>query len=806
MKKNDNLNSRQESHGLFCESLLNALFELSNDALCISDSSGHIKAHNQLFGLVLGKPETTMVGTDFSTQFIFEKSQGSQITESTVVEISLRKRCIVRIAHSDGRHQVAELRSSEIKGNLTTKYFLHVLAPVSIHHSASPASLDPPLKHSLAEGKKSEEEELDHSENSNEGKIESILRTGLDIAQIERDQYDIKLLIDNAEESFVMIDKNLDIINFNEPFSSFYRKYFNKDVQRGQCILEYALPHRRDAVQDIYQRVFQGERESFEMTLPTDDGKDFTSLIRYKPALDQGGTIIGAFVTITDVTEKKQAEEQLKMSERRFKALVQQGADLTTIVDGNGSIIYLSPNHGAILGHTAEEMYGLDLNALIHEAERKGIANFFQSAQGNERRVSAPYRFRHKDGSWRWLQSAVTDLSHDDAVGGVVIHTVDITHREEIAEELRLSNERFEKVSEATNDGIWDWNLKDNTLYWGEGFRTLFGHNLLHDEINIESWENNIHPDDRDRVMKGIYASIANKSANFWQSNYRFRRSDSSYAHIADRGIVMRDSKGFGLRMVGAMTDISERVEYEASLRKLNHTLKQKTADLSRSNAELEQFAYIASHDLQEPLRMITSFLAQLEKHYGHLFDEKARRYIFFAVDGAKRMRQIILDLLEFSRVGRSDSKIEEVDLNDVMFSLTTLFKKRISENRACIEYPELPRIRTNRSAIRCIFQNLLDNALKYHKEAEPPRIKISFESNAEGYEFCFQDDGIGMNKDYFDKIFIIFQRLHPADHYPGTGMGLAVAKKTVEYLNGKIWVESEEGRGTKFFVFHPLL
>lgn len=246
--------------------------------------------------------------------------------------------------------------------------------------------------------------------------------------------------------------------------------------------------------------------------------------------------------------------------------------------------------------------------------------------------------------------------------------------------------------------------------------------------------------------------------------------------------------------------DITERKIYDIQVRELNRVLRTKVKELAVSNKELEQFAYVASHDLQEPLRMITSFLTQLQRKYDDKLDAKAHQYIHFAVDGAKRMRQIILDLLDFSRVGRADSEIELVDLNEIINEILILFRKNIEDKKALFVISDLPFINAPKASIRQLLQNLVSNALKYQLPETKPLVEIGFTEKPEYWEFWVKDNGIGISPDYFEKIFIIFQRLHTKDQYSGTGMGLAICRKIVENLGGKLWVESEEGRGSIFY------
>ncbi len=232
-------------------------------------------------------------------------------------------------------------------------------------------------------------------------------------------------------------------------------------------------------------------------------------------------------------------------------------------------------------------------------------------------------------------------------------------------------------------------------------------------------------------------------------------------------------------------------------LEKLNIHLKDK-------NKELEQFAYIASHDLQEPLRMVTGFLSQLDKKYSPQLDEKAQQYIFLAVDGAKRMRQIIVDLLEFSRAGKSEESRVEIDLNHLVDDVVALQKNIIDEKNAVVRKKDLPVVKGYKSMLLQVFQNLINNALKYSKPDQPPEITISCESLNGSWNISISDNGIGIEEKYFEQIFKIFNRLHPKDVYEGTGLGLAIVKKVIEPLGGSIWVESEIGIGSTFFITLP--
>ena len=225
--------------------------------------------------------------------------------------------------------------------------------------------------------------------------------------------------------------------------------------------------------------------------------------------------------------------------------------------------------------------------------------------------------------------------------------------------------------------------------------------------------------------------------------------------------------------------------------------------ELARSNKELEQFAYVASHDLQEPLRMVTSYVQLLARRYKGKLDSDADDFIGFAVDGAVRMWKLINDLLTYSRVGIRGKESESTDSETVLNQSFNDLKVAIEENGAVVTHDPLPTVMVDRSQLGQLFQNLVGNAIKFRGN-EPPRVAISASRNGNGWTFSVRDNGVGIAPEYSERIFIIFQRLHSRQKYAGTGIGLAICKKIVERHGGRIWVESEVGKGATFYFTLP--
>lgn len=437
------------------------------------------------------------------------------------------------------------------------------------------------------------------------------------------------------------------------------------------------------------------------------------------------------------------------------------------------------------------------------QISKKVIIEAFENAVKNQIPFDVEVRIRTAKGNLCWVRVIGETESVDGKISKVYGSIQDINQRKQNEEALRLSNERYNIVTKATNDSIWDWDLTENKIIRpGKTLESTLGYEVSGPDEGNAFWDEHVNTEDWKRISENRKQLFDNPAENYWEDEYRFLKPDGTYAIIFDRAYISRDETGKAIRMIGASRDVTKLRESEFQLKALNEKLEKRAKELVASNEELEQFAYVASHDLQEPLRMVTNFLSQIEKKYNDLLDEKGKTYIHFAVDGAKRMRQMILDLLEFSRAGRIDSKYENVNLDLLVKDILDLHQKKIQETGARVSVGQLPVIAAPKTALRQVFQNLINNSLKYSHSTNGaiPQISISAKDNNDHWQFEVTDNGIGIDAQYFEKIFVIFQRLHDRSEYSGTGIGLAISKKIIENMGGKIWVESEPGKGSSFF------
>ncbi|MCU7492610.1 MAG: PAS domain S-box protein [Ignavibacteria bacterium] len=290
--------------------------------------------------------------------------------------------------------------------------------------------------------------------------------------------------------------------------------------------------------------------------------------------------------------------------------------------------------------------------------------------------------------------------------------------------------------------------------------------------------------------FRDMYRTIAN--GRVWKGQIKNRAKDGSYYWVDTTIVPLTNREGKLSKYLAIRFDITAQKRIEEELVKA-------LLDVEQSNSELEQFAYIASHDLQEPLRMIGSYSQLLTRRYEGKLDAKADQYINYITEGVQRMQTLIKDLLHYSRTATSKEDMQTVDLNIVMTEVLTDLKVAIETSHADIKVSPLPPLKANHTQVRQLFQNLIGNAIKFRGD-ESPVIEVSAQEESEVWQFSIKDNGIGIDPEYSEKIFMLFQRLNDREKYPGTGIGLAVCKKIVERHGGKIWIESEAGKGTTFF------
>ncbi|CAN5362926.1 hypothetical protein BH11BAC3_BH11BAC3_06760 [soil metagenome] len=888
---------------------------------------------------------------------------------------------------------------------------------------------------------------------NDQNKLSGVIGISTDLTAQKKSEREIRLLFNNTEESFILVDLQLNIVEFNKQAYDLYKKHLGGSLEKGLSILQFARPGRIRNLKKLYREVLAGNAQQSELVFADKHGNENIYALKYKPALDEAEHIFGAFISVRDITEQKQAEAALIANEAKWHAVVENIHDIFMILDKEGKVKYVSPAITKVLKYEEQELMAANFIDLFHTADLKLINETFTGSLNHPgiQQLTGRARIKHKTGRLIWVEGSIINMLDNKAVEGIIFTSWNVTELVKSEGIVRAEQVNKETLINATDDLIWSMNEKYelvaantafvNTLKLSTGIDLKPGDSLLRkdkftkewlavwqslysrafkgesfqqeiytaktEHINAASWaEVSFNPilqnnkvtgiaclsrniterkkqEEKDKefaVNQSLFSAIINASQDAiisknmdgiitsWnkgaeeifgytaseiigkptstiipaeliaeeahilnqikakqlvehfetvridkygnriivslsvspildnegnvvgaskisrdiskqkrdaialqqnearlqgiiasQTNYVIRTdlegrytyynnkffTDFGWIHnmesaIGQSGmesimpyhheavintvnkcfaepnkvfqveldkptfdgnikttfwdfICLTDLQGNPVEIQCVGINISERVHAEKELQR-------KVEELASSNQELEHFAFVASHDLQEPLRMVTRFLTQLKKNYESVLDDRAKDYIKFAVDGAVRMRQIILDLLEYSRIGRVKQPAETVNSNEVVEEIILLSQKKIEELGARIIFNDLPVIRAHRSPMRQLLQNLVMNALKFTRPGVPPIIEITASDNSEQWLFAVKDNGIGMEKDYFDKIFIIFQRLHNREEYEGSGIGLSIAKKIVENMGGNIWVESTVGQGSTFF------
>ncbi len=400
-----------------------------------------------------------------------------------------------------------------------------------------------------------------------------------------------------------------------------------------------------------------------------------------------------------------------------------------------------------------------------------------------------------RDGS-RLIVSSRWSLYRDERgrPAGILEINNDITERKHAEQQLRDSEERFRLMIDAVKDySIIFLDPSGNIRSWNAGAQRI--KQFTAEEIIGKHYSIIFADEDALAGKPQELLQLASKYGRHEEEGLR-RRKDGSVFWADAVVTALRDESGM-LRGFSKVTrDITERKKAEEEREKA-------TEDLRRSNTELQQFAYVASHDLQEPLRMVASYTQLLAKRYRGRLDRDADEFIDFAVDGARRMQDLIQDLLAYSRVGSRGKVFQPTNTNRIFERATENLGAQISEQHATVTSGPLPEVMGDDTQLAQLFQNLISNAIKFHGN-EPPRVHLAARRQDSNWLFSVADNGIGIDPAYTDRIFVIFQRLHTREEYAGTGIGLAICRKIVERHGGRIWVESERGKGSTFFFTIP--
>ena len=533
--------------------------------------------------------------------------------------------------------------------------------------------------------------------------------------------------------------------------------------------------------------------------LVSKDGTDLPIEGSSAPIRDAAAKVLGVVLVFRDVTARRIAERELERWKKIFSGA---GFGMFVIDPRSGGILDMNATFATMHGFSVNELLGTPLSALAPQEFQEDLAIALRTASEKGRHMFEQQHLR-KDGS---VFPTLIDMTtfQDGRKEFRAGYCSDITERKNFEDTLRESEERFRTLASALPQLIWATDAEGNVEYVNQEWIAYAGWASGEEArkyLPREPWKDLLHPEDREDYLQRWNQSL--QTGNTFEAQVRLRRAiDGGYRWFVCRSVAVRDRGGKIIRWLGGCTDVQQQMEAATQLKLANQALQ-------RSNDDLEQFAYAASHDLQEPLRMVSIYSQLLQEEYGGALGNQASSYIKFAVDGAARMSNLLRALLTYSRVAHAAPQpSERTNAGSAAAAALLNLSTIVEDTNAAIEVGELPVVQIREIHLVQLFQNLIGNGLKYRREeysqGERPSIRIAASPQADGWwRFSVADNGIGIEQEYLTQIFGIFKRLH-GQAFEGTGIGLALCQKIVERTGGRIWAESELGKGSTFFFTLP--
>lgn len=603
-------------------------------------------------------------------------------------------------------------------------------------------------------------------------------------------------------------------------------------------------------------------QRSLEAVIKTKE-PDSTGIIRYDLADSNGemkirywqathypilenNICVAILQSTADVTELVNSNEQLKLANLKLEEAMAAGLVGSWSWDIKNNIVTADKGLAELFGVSSEKAFlGLPIETFlnsIYEDDRNEVTNLIGATVASGKRFECEYRTIDTKGKIRWV-IARGRVERDKS--GNALHfpgvMIDISSRKKAEEELKDSEVRLRFMADTMPQLVWITRPDGYHEYYNKHWYDYTG--TIPGTTDGDGWNNLFHADDQERAHKVWQKSL--NTGDPYEIKYRlYNAPTKKYRWVIGRALPYKDKSGQIIKWYGTCTDVDdsikelekrqklekalqdekERLESRVNERtsqlkltneglreeikkrqKVERKLRKFSDELKRSNHELEEFAYVSSHDLQEPLRKIRAFGDLLAEEYGGKLGD-GKEYLLRMQSSANRMSQLIEDLLTFSRVTTKTAVTKDIDLNIIMHDVINDLDNRIKREQGEVRIlSKLPTIRADETHMRQLFQNLISNGLKFHDPKTKPVVEISYQKENNAHTILVKDNGIGIEEEYLDKIFAVFQRLHAKQAFDGTGIGLAVCKKIVERYNGTIKVESQLGVGTTFNISMPI-
>ena len=548
----------------------------------------------------------------------------------------------------------------------------------------------------------------------------------------------------------------------------------------GARVYDLIAPEDRERFREFNERICRGEKGSMEFDVITLQGVRRNMESHAAPLRHVDGSTVQLGIT-HDVSERKRAERAGLL----LSAIVDSSDDAIISKDLNGIITSWNKSAERLFGFTPEEAIDKTVAELLIPGDRQDEeGKILARLYGGERVDHFETVRRRKDGVL--LDVSLTISPVKDSRGNVIGASKivrDITSRKRAEDDLRASEERFRLAQQAAKIGVFEWEIQTDVNTWSHELEEMYGLQPGTFKGTRSAWESLVHPEDRAAAVALRDRALAIDTPV--EGEWRVIWPDGTVHWLAAKFQLYKDAAGRPARLSGVNFEITERKRIENELR--------------RANADLEQFAFSASHDLQEPLRTVKIYSELLAARYGESFDENAKQCVQFLQSAAGRMETLVRDLLTYTQLMKLDMPTETADTNEALQAALANLASAIAESGATVDSGPLPSLRVHSTHLQQLFQNLIGNAIKYRSPERAPSIAVRAELENGQWRFAVSDNGIGIAPKYKETIFVIFKRLHGNDEYSGSGIGLAICQRIVDRYHGRIWVESEPGVGSTF-------
>ncbi len=494
---------------------------------------------------------------------------------------------------------------------------------------------------------------------------------------------------------------------------------------------------------------------------------------------------------VTDITETKRAANDLSQTRNYLEQLINYANAPIIVWNPESEIVLFNKAFERLTGFKAQEVINKKLDFLFPDASlERSKAKIRQTLKGDFLEgIEIPILCKSGDVKIVLWNSANIYDNENRTLISTIAQGNDITSRKKAENALLESQRKLELALENGNIGIWEFDVRTRKFLFDGRMNKMMSLGNMPFDGSFKAFERLINDEDVKHVNEAFRRTIVNHEP--FESILRVVRDEDVEKYLLFKGKLYED-EGEPSRIIGVSFDITGmKKSSEQALFKL-------TEELTRSNRDLEHFAYVISHDLQEPLRMVSSFTQLLNQKYGDQLDGNARDYMKFAVEGSERMYNLINALLAYSRINLKGRKFRLVDINGVLEEVVKNLRHMIEKKEAAIKIGNMPALYADRSQMIQLFQNLISNGIKFSTDF--PEITVNSEEQDEHYLFSVIDEGIGIDEQFFERIFQIFQRLEQVEEYEGTGIGLSVCKRIVERHGGRIWIESKQGSGSTFW------